>query len=50
MEEFIKVEDIYDKNLNFLLGSGASAGRGSISVIYRNRNRMDCSQRWAKNS
>ena len=26
MEEFIKVEDIYDKNLNFLLGSGASYG------------------------
>lgn len=26
MEEFIKAEDIYDKNLNFLLGSGASYG------------------------
>ena len=26
MVEFIKAEDIYDKNLNFLLGSGASFG------------------------
>lgn len=26
MAEFIKAEDIYDKNLNFLLGSGASFG------------------------
>lgn len=26
MSEFIKAEDIYDKNLNFLLGSGASFG------------------------
>lgn len=26
MEEFIKIGDIYDKNLNFLMGSGASYG------------------------